>query len=105
MGGFSLNPLIFFKKTVKLQKSGKTCNNQEINSIKISFLVKFINNTFNNFNNVYYCFLLSGTAFESHPGKQLNEKYFATNQIHCIFKGFAWVLQLLYYIQKGTASI
>ena len=31
--------------------------------------VKFINNIFDNFDNIYYCFLLSGAAIESDPGK------------------------------------
>ena len=48
---------------------------------------------------------MSGAAIESHPVKQLNKKYFAADQLSCIFKGFSWVLQLLYYIQKGTVSI
>ena len=32
------------------------------------------NNIFDNFNNICYCFLLSGAAIESHPGKWLNKK-------------------------------
>ena len=89
MGDFSLNPLIFFfPENCKNSKPVAIRKETPVKKLQTSFLVKFINNTFNNFNNVYYCFLLSGTAIESHPGKQLNKKYFATNQIHCIFKGF-----------------
>ena len=77
----------------------------KVTPVRFSFSVKFINNTFDKFNNICYCFLLSGAAIESHTGNQLNKKYFATNQLHCIFKGFSWVLHLLYYIQKGTISI
>ena len=36
---------------------------------RFSFSLKFINNIFDNFNNIYYCFLLSGAAIENHPGK------------------------------------
>ena len=32
-----------------------------------------------NFNNIYYSFLLSGVAIESGPGQQLNKKYFPAN--------------------------
>ena len=37
--------------------------------VKFSSYVKFINNIFDNFNNIHYCSLLSGAAIESHPGK------------------------------------
>ena len=85
----------------------KRCRNlaKPVNPVRFSFSVKFMNNTFDKFNNICYCFLLSGAAIESHPGNQLNKKYFGTNQIHCIFKDFSWVLHLLYYIQKGTIRI
>ena len=63
--------------------------------VKLSFSVEFINNTFDNFNNIYYCFLLSEAAIEGYFGKQLNKNYFATNQLQCICKCFAWVSHLL----------
>ena len=58
MGDFSLNPLIFLHKTVKFFTE----------NCQLTFSAKFINNTFDKFNNIYYCFLLSGETFESHLG-------------------------------------
>ena len=82
-GGFQLKSVkIFYRKL--LQKSGKTRT-----PVRVSFSAKFINNTFDKVNNIYYCFPLSGAAIESHPGNQVNKKYFTTNQLHCIFKGFS----------------
>ena len=101
MEDFSLNPLNVFTENCKTYRNLA----KPVTPVRFSFSVKFINNTFDKFNNICYCFLLSGAAIESHPGNQLNKKYFATNQLHCIFKGFSWVLHLLYYIQKGTISI
>ena len=55
------NPLKVFTKNCKnLQKYGKT---------KFYFSVKFINNIFDNFNDICYCFLLSGAVIESHTEK------------------------------------
>ena len=101
MGDFRLNPLKFFTENCKTYRNLA----KPVTPVTFSLSVKFINNTFDKFNNICYCFLLSGAAIESHPGNQLNKKYFATNQLHCIFKGFSWVLHLLYYIQKGTISL
>ena len=57
----SLNPLKVFTKNCKnLQKYGKT---------KFYFSVKFINNIFDNFNDICYCFLLSGAVVDSHTEK------------------------------------
>ena len=98
MGDFSLNPLNFFTE------NGYRNLAKLVTLVRFSFSVKFINNTFDNLITFAIVFL-SGAAIESHPGNQVNKKYFATNQLHCIFKGFSWVLHLLYYIQKGTIRI
>ena len=90
MGDFSLNTLKFFTENCYRNLA------KPVTPVRFSFSVKFINNTFDKFNNICYCFLLSGAAIESHTGNQLNKKYFATNQLHCIFKGFSLVLHLLY---------
>ena len=37
--------------------------------VRFSFSIKFINNIFDNFNNIYYCFLLSGATLENYPEK------------------------------------
>ena len=55
MGDLSLNPLNFFTENFKTYRN------------------------LDNFNNIYYSFLLSGAAIESYPGQQLNKKYFAAN--------------------------
>ena len=83
MGDFSLNPLKFFTENC--------CKNlaKTVPPVRFSFSVKFINNTFDKLNNICYCFLLSGSAIGSHSGNELNKKYLATNQLHCIFKGFS----------------
>ena len=84
MGDCSLNPLKFFTENCKIYRNLA----KPVTPVRFYFSVKFINNTFDKFN-IYYCFLLSGAAIESHPGKQSNKKYFATNQLHCTFKGFS----------------
>ena len=82
MADFSLNPLNVFTENCKTYRNLA----KPLSLVRFSFSVKFINNTFDKFDNIYHC---SGAAIESHPGKQLNKKYFATNQLHCIFKGFS----------------
>ena len=80
MGDFSLNPLNFFTENCKTYRNlAKYVSISKVTTARFSFSVKFINNTFDNFNSIYYCFLLSGAAIESHPGQQLNKKYFAAN--------------------------
>ena len=82
MGDFSLNPLNFFPENCKTYRNlAKSVSVSKVPPVSF-FSLKFINNTFDNFDNIYYYFLLSRAAIESHPGKQLNEKYFATNQLH-----------------------
>ena len=97
---------IYFSENCKTYRNlAKPVSISKRTPVRFSFSVKFIYNTFDNFNNIYFCFLLSGAAIESRPEKQWNKKYFATNQLYCIFKRFAWVLYLLYYIQKGVTSL
>ena len=76
MGDFSLNPLILFAENCKTYRNLENISISNVTPVRFSFFVKFINNTFDN---TYYCFLLSGEAIESHPGKHLNKKYFAAN--------------------------
>ena len=77
MGDFSLNPLNVFTQNCKTYRNlAKPVSISKVTPVRFSFFVKFINNTFDN---IYYCFLLPGEAIESHPGKQLNKIYFATN--------------------------
>ena len=83
MGDFSLNPLKFFTENCYRNLA------KPVTPVRFSFSVKFINNTFDKFNSICYCFLLPGAAIESHPGNRLNKKYFTTNQLQCIFKGFS----------------
>ena len=97
MGDCSLNPLKFFTENCKIYRNLA----KPVTPVRFYFSVKFINNTFDKLNNIYYCFLLSRAAIESHPGKQL----FCYKSTSLRFKGFSWVLHLLYYIQKGTISI
>ena len=97
MGDCSLNPLKFFTENCKIYRNLA----KPVTPVRFYFSVKFINNTFDKLNNIYYCFLLSRTAIESHPGKQL----FCYKSTSLRFKGFSWVLHLLYYIQKGTISL
>ena len=86
MGDFSLNPLKVFTENRKTYRSlAKPVSVSKVPPIRFSFSVKFVNNAFDNFNNIYYYFLLSRAAIESHPGKQLNKKHFATNQLHWHF--------------------
>ena len=99
MGDFSLNPLKVFTENCKTYRSlAKPVSVSKVPPIRFSFSVKFVNNAFDNFNNIYYYFLLSRAAIESHRGKLLNKKYFATNQLHCIFLMFclSFALTLLY---------
>ena len=71
----SLNPLKCFTKNCKTYRTpAKPVSISKLTSVRFSSSVKFINNIFDNFNNIYYFFLLSGAAIESHPGKQLNKK-------------------------------
>ena len=80
MGDFSLNPLKFFTENCKIYTNlAKPVLVSKVPPVRF-FSLKFIYNTFNNFDNYYS--LLSRAAIESHPGKQLNKKYFATNQLH-----------------------
>ena len=65
MGNLSLNPLKFFTENCKTYRNLA----KPVTPVTFSLSAKFINNTFNKFNNIYYCFLLSGAAIESHPGK------------------------------------
>ena len=66
----SLNPLKCFTENCKTYRNlAKPVSITKLTPVRFSSSVKFINNIFNNFNNIYYCFLLSGAAIESHPGK------------------------------------
>ena len=66
----SLNPLKFFTENCKTYRNlAKPVSISKLTPVRFSSSVKFINNIFDNFNNIYYCFLLSGAAIESHPGK------------------------------------
>ena len=82
MGDFSLNPLKFFTENCYRNLA------KLVTPVRFSFSFKFINNFFDKFNNIRYCFLLSVAAIESHPGNQLNKMYFATNQLLRILKVF-----------------
>ena len=64
MGNFCLNPLKFFTENCKTYRNLA----KPVTPVTFSFSVKFINNTFDKFNNIYYCFLLPGAAIKSHPG-------------------------------------
>ena len=82
MGGFSLNPLNAFTEN---------CNRnlaKPVTPVRFSFSVKFINYTFDKFNSIYRCFLLSGAAIESHPRKQLNKKYSLQSNFTAFLKVF-----------------
>ena len=80
MGDFSLNPLTFFTENWKTYRNlAKPASISKVTPVRFYFSVKFINNTFDNFNNIYYCFLLSGAAIVTHRGQQFNKKYFAAN--------------------------
>ena len=66
----SLNPLKVFIENCKTYRTlAKRVSISKLTPVKFSFSVKFINNIFDNFNNIYYCFLLSGAAIESRPRK------------------------------------
>ena len=73
MGNFSLIPLKFFPENCKTYRNlAKPVSVSKVPPVRF-FSLKFINNTFDNFDNIYYYFLLSRAAIESHPGKQLNK--------------------------------
>ena len=66
----NLNPLKFFPENCKTYINlAKPVSIIKLTPVRFSSSVKFINNIFDNFNDIYYCFLLSGAAIESHPGK------------------------------------
>ena len=66
----NLNPLKFFTENCKTYRNlAKPVSISKLTPVRFSSSVKFINNIFDNFNNIYYCFLLSGAAIESHPEK------------------------------------
>ena len=66
----SLNPLKSFTENCKTYRNlAKPVSVSKLTPVRFSFSVKFINNIFDNFNNIYYCFLLSGAAIESDAGK------------------------------------
>ena len=64
MEEISLNPLNFLTESCKTYRNPA----KPVTPVRFSFSVKFINNTSDKFNNIYYCFLLSGAAIKSHPG-------------------------------------
>ena len=65
MGDFRLNPLTFFKENCKTYRNLA----KPVTPVTFSLSVKSISNTLDKFNNIYYCFLLSGAVIQSHPGK------------------------------------
>ena len=66
----SLNPLKFFAENRKTYINlAKPVSIVQLTPVRFSSSVKFIDNIFDNFNSIYYCFLLSEGAIESHPGK------------------------------------
>ena len=66
----SLNPLKFFTENRKTYRNlAKPVSISKLTPVSFTASVKFINNIFDNFTNIYYCFLLSGAAIESHTGK------------------------------------
>ena len=66
----SLNPLKFFTGNCKTYGNlVKFVSVSKLTPVRFSSFLKFINNIFDNFNSIYYWFLLSGAAIESHPGK------------------------------------
>ena len=78
----NLNPLKSFTENCKADRNlAKPISINKLTPVRFSPAVKLINNIFDDFNNIYYYFLLSEVAFESYPGKKLNKKYFATNQL------------------------
>ena len=64
MGDFSLNPLNFLTENCKTYRT----LTKPATPVRFPFSIKFINSNFDKFDNIYYCFLLSGAAIESHPG-------------------------------------
>ena len=84
----SLNLLKVFTENCKTYGNlAKPASISKLTLVKFSFSVKFINNFFGNFNNNYYCFLLSGATIKSHPGKKLNKKQFANLTVFFYFQG------------------
>ena len=66
----SLNPLEIFTENCKTYRNlAKSESVSKVTPVRSSSSVKFINSIFNNFNNIYNCFLLFGAAIERHPGK------------------------------------
>ena len=65
MGDFRLDPLKLFTENCKTYRNLA----KPVTPVTFTLSVKFINNTFDKFNNIYYCFLLSRAAIESRPGK------------------------------------
>ena len=65
----SLNQLSFTENCRTYRNLAKLVSFSKLTQVRFSFSVKLINNIFDNFNNIYYCFLLSEITIESHPGK------------------------------------
>ena len=66
----SLNPVNVFTENCETYRNlAKPVSISKLTPVRFSSSVKFINNILDNFNNIYYCCLLSGAAIESHPGK------------------------------------
>ena len=66
----SLNPLKFSTESCKTYRNlVKPVSISKLTPVRFPSSVKFINNIFDNFNNIDYPLLLSGVAIESHSGK------------------------------------
>ena len=66
----SLNPFKFFTENYKTYRNlAKPVSVSKLTPVRFSFSAKFINNIFDNFNNIDHWFLLSGAALESLTGK------------------------------------
>ena len=60
----NLNPLKFFTENCKTYRHlEKPVSISKLTPVRFSFSAKFISNIFDNFNNIYYCFLLSGDNY------------------------------------------
>ena len=81
---FSLYPLDFWQKTVKTYRNLA----KPVTPVRFSFSVKFINSTFDKLNNIYYCFLLSGAAIESHPRNNWVKNILLQINFTAVLKGF-----------------
>ena len=101
MGNLSLNPLKFFTENCKTYRNLA----KPVTPVTFSFSVKFINNTFDKFNNIYYYFLMSGASIESHPGKLLNKKNILLQIKFTAFLKVFLEFCNFYNIQMGTMSI